>query len=355
MIEIRPIREKNEWNSLLAKEFPSQDDVYFSFEYCELYTRHFPMVPEAIYSCSPSLTVFWPYLVRQIPGSAGKDCIRDITTPYGYGGPILCARTEDKEELARSIREFLDRFRAYMQSCRSVSGFIRFHPLLRSWELLKEEIPCEYLNDVVVMDLTPDPDSLWDHMRKGHRYNIKKTLQEGATVSVTEHPTDEDIDTFLGLYYERMNRNKAQPKYYFTREFIRDHFSLLHAALVQVARDGRVIGSSIFLIGSSVAHYHLSGSAGDIRGLYPSEAALWGFIGWARERGVTCLNLGGGRGANDTLFQFKLGFSRMTAPFYVGKLVFDRPAYERLTAELAPGLASGFFPSYRGHETGNIV
>ena len=100
----------------------------------------------------------------------------------------------------------------------------------------------------------------------------------------------------------------------------------------------------MFLQGPVLGHYHLSGQTA----LGRTENASYLLIDHAAERlraaGVRWLHLGGGRTAapDDALFLFKSRFSALRVPFYVGGLIFDRAAFDRLG-----GFADGRFRAYR--------
>ena len=77
-------------------------------------------------------------------------------------------------------------------------------------------------------------------------------------------------------------------------------------------------------------------------------------MAWAKERGNRLMHLGGGvAGAQDKLFDFKTGFSKLRSPFYTWRLVSDPEVYARLCQkwELATGKTANppdlFFPAYR--------
>lgn len=178
--------------------------------------------------------------------------------------------------------------------------------------------------------------------------NIKKTVKEGCRLELISKPTIKDIRDFIRLYYESMDRNKAQKKYYFSTEFINDHFNMLNPILVEIKYKNEIIGASMFIYGNKIIHYHLSGSVLDFKGLYPSELILWETIKWAKEKGLEYLHLGGGRGKNDSLFEFKKGFSKTTFPFYIGKNVSNNEEYKK-ALNLNPILnkPNNHFPTYR--------
>lgn len=350
MIEIKTITNKNEWDKVISDHFPDFDDVYFRHNYFSLHHKHFDVEPEAVYWQDKNLKIFWTYLKRKLSKNEyfkyGESM--DKTTPYGYGGPLVKILTSDNYGVARSLKEFFDYYCSYSSDNCIVSEFIRFHPISEMWKVWLDIINLTQINDVVTVDLTKGEESIWQGMKKSHRYSVRKSRKEGSAVSIIKKPTDSDIDTFIEIYSETMLRNKAGKKYYFSKEFLSDHFSMLDTILIQVEHRDQIIGMSMFMLGGKYMHYHLSGTVEDVRGLYPSNAIIWEAIRYGVENGYELLHLGGGRGRNDSLFDFKKGFSGITFPFYIGKLIFDHQKYEELIKS-NPLIKRDvdFFPAYR--------
>ena len=73
---------------------------------------------------------------------------------------------------------------------------------------------------------------------------------------------------------------------------------------------------------------------------------------WAKDRGNDVLHLGGGVGSrNDSLFEFKAGFSKTRHDFVTWHLVFMPDVYDDLEKKrdsiLGPAEDVGYFPAYR--------
>ena len=344
------VKGRIEWDSLLREEFCEYADVYFKYEYFELYKRHYNVEPEAIFWEDKNLKIFWTHLIRDISRiEQFKDFkYYDLTTPYGYGGPLTITKTEDEEKINKSLKIFFEEYKEYALKNNYVCEFIRFHPIFENWKFFNRILEIEYLNDVVIVDLAKDLEKIWKDIKKGHRYNIKKTIREGCEIEIINKPSVGDIEDFINLYYETMDKNKASKKYYFPLEFINDHFNLLNAILIKLKYEKRVIGASMFIFGDKIIHYYLSGAAYGLKSLYPSNLILWEAIKWAKENDFKLLLLGGGRGRNDSLFEFKRGFSKDIIPFYIGKKVFDVKAYQALlTVNPMPKTSDEYFPAYR--------
>ena len=73
---------------------------------------------------------------------------------------------------------------------------------------------------------------------------------------------------------------------------------------------------------------------------------------WAKERGNVTFHLGGGFGAKeDSVFDFKAGFSPLRHPYYTWQLLFEPETYQGLERRRARQTESNidaqFFPIYR--------
>ncbi len=81
----------------------------------------------------PDKFIAWPYLLNDILDSRGHTTgLRDVTSAYGPGGPVLHDALHDPEFISRAWESLLAEWRAQGV----VSAFTRFHPLLRNYELL---------------------------------------------------------------------------------------------------------------------------------------------------------------------------------------------------------------------------
>jgi lipid II:glycine glycyltransferase (peptidoglycan interpeptide bridge formation enzyme) len=146
-----------------------------------------------------------------------------------------------------------------------------------------------------------------------------------------------------------MERNNASKKYFFPPSFISDHFKHSSSAiLINCVYKDELISSSMFLLGRRIIHYHLSGNSQKYKGVYPSELTIWECIKWAKMHQYQLLQLGGGRGSNDLLYNFKKGFSQKSVPFFTGKLIFDKRKYEEFVKmNKFYSAKESYFPGYR--------
>ena len=81
-----------------------------------------------------------------------------------------------------------------------------------------------------------------------------------------------------------MDRKQAPKKYYFSKEYISEHFKLLDSFFIEARYNDQIIGVSMFICGEKIAHYHFSGTTTKIKGVYNSELILWEAIKWAKSK-----------------------------------------------------------------------
>jgi hypothetical protein len=349
------IKSKKEWNNIL-KNFNIYDDIYFKYEYFELYKQHYGVDIEGIHWEDKNISIFLSHLIRDISKiPLFKDFkYFDLTTPYGYGGPLIITKSNDKDGIKKSLIKFKEDYYSYCISKKYVCEFVRFHPIFKNHRYFNHIFNIEHINDIVTIDLSKNIDTIYKSLKKGRRYNIKKTIKEGCRVNVILNPSVEDINNFMACYIEMLKRNNSPKKYYFTKNFITDHFNYLNSILMITKYDNKCVGASLFIRGNTILHYHLSGSF-KIKGIYPNDLIIWEAIKYAKENNFKYLFLGGGRGTNDSLFKYKLEFSGDYIPFYLGKTIFNNCMYTQLIEVAKLNSDDSFFPLYRKVNNDTIV
>jgi serine/alanine adding enzyme len=256
----------------------------------------------------------------------------DVTTPYGYGGP-----------LAREPRAATEFHAAYEEWCGDngiVSTFVRFHPLYENHRY--SDFHVEGVGKTVAWRLGAD---LFERMHTHHRRVVRKAERAGVEAVVDETPAD--LDEFVALYERTMERRNAVAFYRFSP----DYWQALRPLVTRVdARlDGDLVASVLCFASPPWLHYHLGASSDEGRRVGASNLVLYKAAEWARDRGFELFHLGGGVGVKeDSLLEFKRRFDPEGArEFAIGKAVHDPDAYRALTKQADVALA-GFFPAYRG-------
>ncbi|MGO9179874.1 MAG: peptidoglycan bridge formation glycyltransferase FemA/FemB family protein [Candidatus Limnocylindrales bacterium] len=284
-----------------------------------------------------------PLVMRDLP--AGR---RDAVSPYGYPGPLVSG-PEEKSFLPAALTKGIQA----LQEDMVVSAFVRLHPLLNTivpngiGEIVEH-------GHTVSVDLTLTERALWEQTRSDHRRDIKRALRSGCVAHMDE--TWGHFKTFCRLYRRTMRRRSAASYYMFDDTYFEGLRAALgdriHLCVVEIA--GAVAAAGLFVETCGIVEYHLSGSDEAFSGVRPTKLMLHFVEHWAKERGNVRLHLGGGVGGrDDSLQQFKTGFSPLAHPFRTLRIILDEPEYRRLVLARGPGLDPGahdpFFPAYRQH------
>jgi len=253
------------------------------------------------------------------------------------------------------VSQFFSLFRTKADELGACSACIRMHPLLSNPAMLPG-LPSTLVKQhgrTVSIDLTAPEQDTWHAIRSGHRYEIKRLQKTGFYAAIDDW---RDLEAFKDMYRATMVRVSAHPSYQFQDKYFGDLKDALgnslHLCSVK-SPDGALAASALFTVTGDLAEYHLSGSASRFQRLAPTKLLLYAFAGWARAHGCSTLHLGGGVGAReDTLFQFKAGFSGRLHTFYTYRMIVNQDRYRALATansgqcEVDAELADEFFPSY---------
>jgi hypothetical protein len=305
--------------------------------------------PVGLYVAEGERAMLLPVLVRDLPPALEPGGARDAATPYGYPGPIFRGGY-DPEFARRATAAMVDGLREHGV----VALFARLHPILnRDTAPLAAAGMTIAHGETVSIDLTRSTEALWSDTMSGHRNEINRSIRAGHRAFVDEawsHAAD-----FTRIYAETMGRVGATSFYRFGDDYFRALREALgprlHLGVVDIG--GAIAAAALFSEVSGLVQYHLSGTAEAFLKERPTKLLLHHVRGWMKERGNTCMHLGGGLGGTeDSLFKFKAGFSKTRQAFHTWRVIVDRERYAALAARagwpLAEGDdASGFFPRYR--------
>lgn len=320
-----------------------EQDIYFSHEY--FMSSLLLDEGEAIlfFFESRNGKVAYPAVKRKIINAANME-LYDITTPYGYGGPLISVG-EDEQALLLEFREAVGE---YCKAHQIVSEFVRFHPLLGNHKGLGSSMEILRASNTVKIELQQEGDLLGRIPGK-NRNMIRKAMKNG--VEVRKIDVEENLEEFILIYYATMRRNDAAAFYFFTEAYFRKTIELfgrdLH--LFGAFLDGKMISTTLILTHGKFMHYHLSGSLGEYRSLGANNLLLFKIAEWGQERGIEDFHLGGGySGQEDSLYRFKKTFTaEEPLEFHIGKKIHNPNLYKMLVLEKGITEDSGFFPLYR--------
>lgn len=294
-----------------------------------------------------------PFIQRPVPAELTNEPLFDLTSPYGYPGPIATRGAP-----AAFITKALAAFSEALKEENIICSFVRLHTLLNDPDHFSGIGELVNHGPSVFIDLTHSADELWQQTRRGHRRDLVDLQKRGYEIIMDDWTR---LDDFIKCYYESMERVKASAFYFFSKSYfegLRRCIGEDRIHLCLVYRDGDIACAGLVTEMGGLCQYHLSATADDHLQDHPSKLMLHYLRGWLKERGNRIYHIGGGVGSlRDTLHLFKTGFSPYAADFYTWRLISNAEAYDRLLdrwCELSgsePVKEDEFFPQYRAaHE-----
>ena len=338
------ITEKDEWDSFLnsIKSY----DFYHTYDYhhLSLSKNENPILLKYVEN---NVQIGLPLIIRDINNTKYKDA----TSVYGYVGPVSNGVTSDFNNSA-----FLKTITDYFKNNNIISVFSRLNPYINFQHAVLNNFG-EIMSQgkVVNIDLNLD----LDEQRQKYRSRLKTHINKARRLcSVTLSSNEKDLDKFIELYNENMDRVNAKKYYYFNKAYFENilkskSFKTYILSIIN-SESGETIGASIFISVNSILHYHLSGSKNEFLHLTPTKLLIDEMRIIAKKEGYDFFNLGGGLGGrdDDSLFHFKSSFSKNFKQFNLWKYIANQEAYDELVEKnSACPSNSNYFPHYRYNET----
>ena len=352
MPDFKIIKDETTWNSIVNSF--AENDVYFLFNYFTPFKNYGDGEPKLFYFESEKGKVAYPFMLRDIAGSKNlkgkieKSKYFDISSAYGYGGPLY-ELTEKCNNLKELKTEFMLSFSEYCKANDIVSQFDRFHPLLKNHVFFDGYSELAQIRKTVHIDLA-DHDTIWNNMESKCRQMIRKAQKNNVTTEIDAEL--QTLDEFKLIYQSTMKNNEAQDYYLFNDNFYSDTKVHLksNAFIINAFLEGVKIASILVLYSKEYLHGHLGGALQQYKYLQPTSLLYYEIAKWGCERGIKYFHVGGGYASDsDSLFQFKKTFNRNDPnEFFIGKKIHDRTKYDELVSISGNSMTeSSFFPKYR--------
>lgn len=256
----------------------------------------------------------------------------DIQSAYGYNGII----TNTFE--TSFIDDFYDAFDDYCTQNNIIAEFVRFHPLLENQKFSLSHLRVILDRETVALDLNQSYNEIWSNEYSSKNRNmIRKAQNLGYLCKILTNLSIAEIDQFISIYYNNMERVGADKYYFFNKEFFYNTFSYLreYVYLFNILDNkAQVVCSSIFFHYGDFFHYHLSGKSekadNSVNNFLIDEA-----IKFAQSKSAKSFHFGGGRSnaPDDSLLKFKSNFSKTRLPFYIGKKIHNQEVYEDIVKQ----------------------
>lgn len=348
IVEI-PVSDKERWNNTVKSI--NNYDVFYLNEYVEAFMREdvsngVPVLLYYVNGADKAINVVFKRDVAKDHHFEGKlvaDTYFDLITPYGYGG--FLGEISDYDSLNN----------AYGQYCMDngyVCEFVRFELFSDYYQHYSGETETRTHN--VVRNLENPKEEIWMDFKQKVRKNVKRANTYGLEIIIDESGTY--MDDFLRIYYGTMDRSNAEELFYFKKTFFEELMSMENAAMFHVRFEEKIISTELVIYGSENCYSYLGGTDSEYFYTRANDFLKYEIIKWAQEKGLKNFVLGGGYGADDGIFQYKMNLApHGIKDFYIGRKIFDENVYRELLSIRSKGnkdmedklIHIGFFPAYR--------
>lgn len=351
-LTILGIDDSDRWDQIV-KSF-LEYDVYYLSNYVKAFQLHGDGTPLLMYFENDCFRAMSVVMIRDIAlcpqfnGLISPNRFFDVTTPYGYGGFIFEGDTSEK-----NLREFYDQYTNCLKKANIISCFRRYHPQLKNADLMRKITNVIDLGETVTIDVTNE-NIIWENMTSDCRNRIKKSINSG--VKVHHEKSIELMYEFVRLYNYIMDKDIAEPYYYFKKDFFESiHFDLNeNYELFYATLDEKIVAMAIIIYANKRMHCHFLASEYEYRVFAPSNLLIYKAACWGSKIGMTTMHLGGGiNSKNDNLLRFKKTFNRNSnGIFSIGTEIVDKKTYDYLVGIRQKNnshfdISSSYFPLYR--------
>lgn len=316
---------RREWEKNLKQFSDTQKDIYFEYAYLNAYERNGDGEALcAVFLGAAGMRVIYPFIKVKIPSPDLPVDYFDITSCYGYGGPLVSGYD------LRDMEHFESLFHDWCVKSGVVAEFIRFHPFLDNHVYFQKDILVEFNRYTVWVNLDQPVEEIWQKSISGkNRNQIRKAQKSGIIIEESLN-----VSSFTGIYYRTMDRLGAGRYLYFSEAYFKQLASVPAGRVIvfEAMADGTAVAAALFFIMGHRFHYHLSGSLKEYQHLCPNNLLLYQAILYGWEKGLKELHLGGGNSSaeDDSLLKFKKAFSPGRKRFYTGKRVHNSGVYQEL-------------------------
>lgn len=323
MYELISIREHSRWQRIL--DMLQISDIYYTSQYFLSALKLDPGEALLFYYKDDDGEVAYPFIKRKINDEDTP--YFDVTTPFGYGGPIL-KTVESSVNLAANFRK------AFVEYCKNekiIAEYIRFHPLIENAQFFNGHLKLSPIYETFSIKL------------KDYFASIKNTplphyeSEKDTDLVVKKLGTVRHMFEFLVLYYSAARRREEADSYYF---FTNDYFETLISSmgpnlhLFGAYHDNKLVSACYILAMGDTIYFHLEGSLSEADSENTMRTLLLKIAEWGEENYYAYFHLGGdfqGDTNRERKVKRRIANSK-PAIFYIGQQVHDQQTYNKLVS-----------------------
>ena len=334
-----PFSDCDTWSSYVTRSH--KYDFYHTADYHEIAKKGEPLL--FVYEEDNNFIAF-PFLKRPIPNTN----LYDFHSVYGYNGPISNVEIDELNE--EFIEQFQLALKEFLKEEKCVSVFAKFHPFFNQTRSLESMGGVHNNGKTVYIDLRQSLEDQHKKYRSSTYKCIKKARKLGYSSRLMED--SKEIGLFTALYQKSMDRIGATSSYKFDEEYFTKllNSKQCNAKLLLILFEEKIICGGIITFNSGIIQAHLLATDSNYLNHSPAKLLIEEICLLGREYSMDYFHLGGGLGYKDnSLLDWKLGFTDLILPQKSWRYVFDEKVYADLVLQSGNDLNSDvdFFPLYR--------
>lgn len=279
MYEVISVQEGLQWQKVL--DCMQIDDIHYSTHYFLSALSLDPGEALMFYYSDEDGSVAYPYIKRKIEGELPR--YFDITTPFGYGGPIVRA----KKNTEALVTEFRKVFSTYCKEARIIAEYIRFHPIINNAHFFKNHLKLIPLYETYTIEL----------FKAIHITQTSGSVpKKDENIIIKKLGTIRHMFDFLALYYSEVRKREEADSYYF---FTEDFFEALVSNLGQVLhlfgayRDSNLVSACYILAEGNTIYHYLDGTIENEDKAETARTLMLKIAEWGTEHNMAYYHLGG--------------------------------------------------------------
>lgn len=279
MYEVISIQNNMRWQKIL--DFMQIDDVHYTTHYFRSALRLDPGEALMFYYADEVGSIAYPYIKRRIESEIPN--FFDITTPFGYGGPVVRA-AENTETLVAAFRKA---FSNYCQKECIIAEYIRFHPLFGNASFFKNHLKLMPLYETYTINL---------RAAANNTEGSESLTRVDKDIVIKKLGTVRHMFDFLVLYYSEIRKREEADSYYF---FTEDYFEALVSNLGQVLHlfgayhGSKLVSACYILAEGDTIYHHLNGAIGNEDQAETATSLFLKIAEWGTENNMAFFHLGG--------------------------------------------------------------
>lgn len=331
--EVLTVAERDQWSQYLSQLPPEQQDIYFTPEYCELFTEVSGGAARCMVFKDGDFIALYPFhidKVNKLGYNLDKDYY-DIQGAYGYNG--IVSNTDDMGFLDK----LTDNWIAWCKDNNVIAEFIRYNPVLQNQNKCPWAAPVYTLENVLI-PLTSFQE-VWDNSFSGKvRTDIRKAIGYGLSFEIYSGAeiSKDQYEKFIELYLSTMARRGADNFYLFSPDFfnklIKELKNNIYVSFAVL--DGTPVTADLFLHNNINSYGFLSGSLEEYNYLRANRFLRSEEMKFLIEKKFKHYSMGGGNVNNDSIFKYKKAFSIKTeSKFYIGKCIHNEEVYTSVKSQ----------------------